>query len=84
VKLDGQLAGLAIYVNSSADSAPTAAAEARDEALKQQLDAQLARWHAVVETDLPGFEKLTRDQNIQAVIIPGTLGTSETQPAEAK
>jgi photosystem II stability/assembly factor-like uncharacterized protein len=84
VKLDGQLAGLAIYVNSSADSAPTAAAEARDEALKQQLDTQLARWHAVVETDLPGFEKLTRDQNIQAVIIPGTLGTSETQPAEAK
>jgi hypothetical protein len=84
VKLDGQLAGLAMYVNSSADSAPTAAAEARFHVLQQQLEAQLAKWHAVVETDLPGFEKLTRAQNIQAVMVPGMLGPGEAHPAEAK
>jgi hypothetical protein len=84
VKLDGQLAGLALYVNSSADSAPTAAAEARFAVLQQQLDSQLARWKAAQQADLPNFEKLAHDQNIQAVIVPGTMSAGETQPAEAK
>jgi len=83
VKLDGQLAGLAGYATSSSDSAPTASALARFAQLKQQVDEQLAKWKNVVENDLPNFQKITRDQNIQAVIIPGTVG-SEEQPAEAK
>ena len=83
VKLDGQLAGLAMYVNSSADSAPTAAAEARFTALQQQVEAQLGKWKSVQETDLDRFQKLVRDQNIQAVIVPETLG-AEPPPAEAK
>jgi hypothetical protein len=82
VKIDGQLSGLAMYVTSGSDSAPTAAAVARYEALRGQLDAALNKWKTVVETDLPGFQKLTREQNIQAIIVPTAIG--EEQPAEAK
>lgn len=84
VKLDGQFSGLAMYVNSSADSAPTAAAEERYAVLKKQLDDQLGKWKNVVETDLPNFQKVVRDQNIQAVIVPATTLGGEGQPAEAK
>ena len=83
VKLDGQFAGLAMYVNSGNDTAPTAAAVARFATLQKQLDDQIGKWKKVVETDLPGFQKLTRDQNIQAVIVPELVG-GEGQPAEAK
>jgi photosystem II stability/assembly factor-like uncharacterized protein len=83
VKLDGQLSGLSMYVNSSSDTAPTAAAEARFEQLRSQLESSLGKWKQVVETDLPAFQKLTRDQNIQAVIVPETLGADQ-QAAEAK
>jgi hypothetical protein len=82
VKIDGQLSGLALYVTSGSDSAPTAAAVARYEALHSQLDTALNQWKSVVETDLPGFQQLTRDQNIQAIIVPAAIG--EEQPAEAK
>ncbi|MGZ4787166.1 MAG: VPS10 domain-containing protein [Terriglobales bacterium] len=83
VKLDGQLAGLTYYVGGDSDSAPNAIAEARFAQLKQQVDDQLGKWKNIVETDLANFQKLARDQNIQAVIVPGTLG-AEAQPAEAK
>jgi hypothetical protein len=82
VKLDGQLSGLAMYVTSESDSAPTAAALARYEALRNQLDSVLNKWKAVLETDLPGFQKLARDQNIQAIIVPAPPG--EEPPAQAK
>jgi photosystem II stability/assembly factor-like uncharacterized protein len=82
VKLDGQLSGLAMYVTGGSDSAPTAAAVARYEVLRGQIEASLAKWKAVVETDLPGFQKLTRDQNIEAIIVPATMGGDQT--AEAK
>jgi photosystem II stability/assembly factor-like uncharacterized protein len=82
VKLDGQLSGLAMYVTSESDSAPTAAAMARYEVLRNQFESTLAKWKNVVDTDLPGFQKLTRDQNIEAIIVPVTMGGE--QAAEAK
>jgi hypothetical protein len=82
VKLDGQLSGLAMYVTGESDSAPTAAAVARYEVLRGQLEAALTKWKTVVETDLPGFHKLTRDQNIEAIIVPVAMGGE--QAAEAK
>ncbi len=82
VKLDGQLSGLAMYVTGASDTAPTAAAVARYEALRGQIEAALAKWKTVVETDLPGFQKLTRDQNIEAIIVPSAMGSD--QAAEAK
>jgi hypothetical protein len=83
VKLDGQLAGLAGYVTGDSDSAPTATAEARFAALKAQVDEQIGKWKNLLETDLTNFQKLARDQNIQAIITPETLGGG-AQPAEAK
>jgi photosystem II stability/assembly factor-like uncharacterized protein len=83
VKLDGQFAGLAAYVGDSTDSAPTAAAMARFAQLRQQTELQLGKFKQILETDLPNFQKLARDQNIEAVIVPAAVGGS-TQPAEAK
>jgi photosystem II stability/assembly factor-like uncharacterized protein len=82
VKLDGQLSGLAMYVASESDSAPTAAALARYDELRGQMEAALGQWKNVVETDLPNFEKLTRAQNIEAIIVPATM--AQEQPAEAQ
>jgi len=83
VKIDGQLSGLAMYVNGSSDSAPTAAQEERYTVLKQQLDTQLGKWKNVQDTDLANFQKLMREQNIEAVIVPEAV-SGEAQPAEAK
>ncbi len=82
VKLDGQLSGLAMYVTSGADSAPTESAVARYEYLRGQLESAVTKWKNVVQTDLPGFQKLTRDQNIEAIIVPTQMGGE--QPVEAK
>ena len=86
VKLDGQLSGLAMFVNSEADSAPTNSAIARFALLKGQVDEQMNRWQVLEQNDLPAFQKLTRDQNIQAVIVPGALqgASGKERGAEAK
>jgi hypothetical protein len=39
------------------------------EELATRIDAQLASLQQVMNTDLPAFNKLVRDQNIPAVIV---------------
>jgi hypothetical protein len=68
--IDSKLALLAISVSSDTDSAPTEAAYQVFDKLKRRADESLARWADLQRTDLAAFQKLTAEQNIQAVVVP--------------
>ena len=70
VKLDAQLSVLADYIGAGTDSAPTAAAIARFNQLKGDVDAQVAAWNNAVKTDLASFQNLAREHNVGAVVVP--------------
>ena len=74
--LDGQFSGLALYVGSGTDSAPTEAAYRRFQELKKRTDQQVAAWKEIVDTDLQAFQKLAGEHNIHAVFVPAAAQRS--------
>ena len=75
VRLNNKLAALAGVV-SSADAAPTDQSYAVYDELVVQIDAQLAKLAQIMNTEVPAFNQLVRDQNIPAVTVkpPATAG----------
>lgn len=69
-KIDGQIAGLLGAVES-ADARPTAGVEARFTDLRAELDAILADLDAVMATEVAEFNRLVKEKDAPAVIVPG-------------
>jgi photosystem II stability/assembly factor-like uncharacterized protein len=82
-QIDAKLAYLAITVGSGTDSAPTEAASREFEKLKKEADEYLARWAELRRTDVAAFQKLTTEQGIQAIVVPGT-GSAQGAGAEPR
>jgi len=74
IRLNNKLAALGGVVGS-ADAAPTDQSYAVYEDLAGQINAQLQTLKQILQTDLPAFNKLVRDQNVPAVIVK-TAGIS--------
>ncbi len=73
--VDGDLAYLAINVAGDADAAPTEAQVQQFAKLKKRVDAQIARWNALVTGELASFQKLAREQNLAPIILPAGTAT---------
>ncbi len=69
IKLNNKLAALEGTVESS-DDAPTLQSTQVYEELASQVNVQLETLKKLVSTDLAAFNKLVRDQNVPAVIVP--------------
>jgi hypothetical protein len=68
IRLNNKLAALAGVVGG-AEAAPTAQSYAVYDELVAQIDAQLQKLTQVMQTDVPAFNELVRNQNIPAVIV---------------
>jgi len=68
IRLNNKLAALAGVVGGG-DAPPTDQSYAVYEDLTAKIDAQLARLRQVVDTDVPAFNALVREQNVPAVVI---------------
>ncbi|HLX13289.1 MAG TPA: glycosyl hydrolase, partial [Bacteroidota bacterium] len=68
IKLNDKIAGL-IGVVSSADTKPTKQSYDVYTELSAQLDAQIAKYKKVLETDLPAFDETVKKLDIPAVIL---------------
>ena len=68
IRLNNKLAALAGVVGG-AEAAPTAQSYAVYDELVAQIDAQLQRLAQLMQTDVPAFNQLVRDQNIPAVVV---------------
>jgi photosystem II stability/assembly factor-like uncharacterized protein len=66
IKLNNKLASLAAVVES-ADAPPTDQADQVFEQLSAELDRSLARLRAIVETDVPAFNRAVRELDIPAL-----------------
>jgi photosystem II stability/assembly factor-like uncharacterized protein len=73
MKLDGQFAGLALYVSGDADGAPNETANNRYAELHTQLSQHLATWSSLLNTDLPSVLNMCSEQKIGAIILPELL-----------
>jgi len=73
IRLNNKLAALGGVVGS-AESAPTAQSYAVYDELAMQINGELQRLARLMQTDVPTFNQLVRDQNIPAVVVksPGT------------
>ncbi|HEY2945267.1 MAG TPA: glycosyl hydrolase, partial [Vicinamibacteria bacterium] len=67
IRLNNKLAALAGVV--SGDAAPTDQSYVVYEDLTAKIDAELARLRQVIDTDVPAFNALVREQNVPAVVI---------------
>ncbi|HEY6952489.1 MAG TPA: glycosyl hydrolase, partial [Bacteroidota bacterium] len=68
IKLNDKLAGVAGVVES-ADAAPTKQSYALYDELAGKIDDQLAKYRQIVDTDLPAFNALVKNENVPAVIL---------------
>ncbi|RMF62450.1 MAG: glycosyl hydrolase, partial [Calditrichaeota bacterium] len=68
IKLNNRLSALASVV-SAGDFRPTAQAIAVRDELTAQIDAELAKLHDIVATELPAFNRLVHDSGVPAVVI---------------
>jgi photosystem II stability/assembly factor-like uncharacterized protein len=68
IRLNNKLAALAGVVGGG-DAAPTDQSYVVYEDLTGKIDAQLARLRLVIDTDVPAFNALVREQNVPAVVI---------------
>jgi photosystem II stability/assembly factor-like uncharacterized protein len=82
-RVDAKLAFLAMSVGGESDSAPTEAATRQFDKLKKQVDETLNRWADIQKTDLPAFQKMASQQNIQAIVVPN-VGESTSPSGEAQ
>jgi photosystem II stability/assembly factor-like uncharacterized protein len=65
-KLNAKLAGLLGSIGG-ADFAPTKGMQDVYDDLARRVDAQLAKWDALVASDIPAFDKLVRSSSVPAV-----------------
>jgi hypothetical protein len=70
IRLNNKLAALAGVVGG--DAAPTDQSYVVYEDLAAKIDAQLARLRQVIDTDVPAFNALVREQNVPAVVVKPT------------
>lgn len=68
--IDARWAYLAMAAGGDSDSAPTDGEYREFDRLKKQTDDLMARWADLQHTDVAGFQKLTREQGIQAIVVP--------------
>jgi hypothetical protein len=68
IKLNDKLAGIGDVV-SSADAAPTKQSYALYDELSGKVDFQLAKYKQIVDTDLPAFNALVKNENVPVVIL---------------
>jgi hypothetical protein len=68
-KLNEQFDSL-MHTEDAADAAPTQSTTAVFNHLNQQLEAQLAKWQQVLNTDLPALNQLMRTNNVPAIEAP--------------
>lgn len=68
IRLNNKLAALNGVV-ASADAAPTQQSYDVYDELVVQIDAQLAKLSRIIQTDVPAFNQLVRDQNVPAVTV---------------
>jgi photosystem II stability/assembly factor-like uncharacterized protein len=68
IRLNNKLAALGGVV-ASAEAAPTAQSFAVYDELVVQVDAELQKLAQLMQTDVPAFNQLVRDQNIPAVVV---------------
>lgn len=81
-RVDDKLAGLAMAVGEGTDSAPTAAEYRVFEQLKKQSEDGIARWAELQRTDLAALQKMTAEQNIQAIVVPA--GENQGSPVSGR
>src|SRR5438128_11489448 len=70
IRLNNKLAALAGVVGG--DAAPTDQSYVVYEDLAAKIDAQLTRLRQVIDTDVPAFNALVREQNVPAVVVKPT------------
>ncbi|HEY6808922.1 MAG TPA: hypothetical protein VI160_09060, partial [Gemmatimonadales bacterium] len=68
IRLNNRIGALAGVVGS-ADAAPTTQSYQVFDLVSGLLQIQLDRLKAIVDTDIPAFNKLVQDQNVPAVIL---------------
>ena len=68
IRLNNKLAALGGVVGS-AEAAPTAQSYAVYDEVVTQINAELQRLARIMQTDVPAFNQLVRDQNIPAVVV---------------
>jgi hypothetical protein len=76
IKLNDKLSALGATVES-ADSAPTKQSYEVFESLRQRLDAQLAKWNALMNGDLAHFNAMVKNQNVPAIIVGAAVQSEE-------
>ena len=69
IRLNNKLAALAGTVGG-ADAAPTEQAYAVFDELKAKIDAELETLERVLAEDVPAFNRLVREREIPAVLVP--------------
>ena len=69
IQLNNKLAALGSSVGSS-DAAPTEQAYAVHDDLKKRIDAELATLDKVLAEDVPAFNRLVREKEVPAVLVP--------------
>jgi len=68
IRLNNYLVALGRVVES-ADGAPTQASYDVFNMLSRQLDEQLAKWREILNTDVPVYDAVVKNQNVPAVIL---------------
>ena len=68
VRLNNHLAALSGVV-ASADTAPTKQSYEVFEMLNKAVDEQLAKWKAIVSTDVKSYDDLVKQQEIPALTV---------------
>jgi photosystem II stability/assembly factor-like uncharacterized protein len=67
--VDGDLASLALTVDSESDSAPTEAALIQFEKTKAELAQYMKRWSDIQQSDLPALERAVEQQGIKPLMV---------------
>jgi photosystem II stability/assembly factor-like uncharacterized protein len=75
IRLNNQLVALGGVV-SSADSAPTEQSYEVFDMLSKAVDEQLAKWKAIVSTDVASYNNLVKQQDVPALMVTKPAGSS--------
>ena len=78
IKLNNKLAALEGVIESS-DNAPTSQSEMVYEDLASKANAQLQKYKQLSSTDLAAFNRLVREENVPAVVVPAAASGSSME-----
>jgi hypothetical protein len=78
IKLNNKLAALEGVIESS-DNAPTAQSEMVYEELASRANAQLQKYKQLSSTELAAFNRLVREENVPAVVVPAAASGSSME-----